>query len=223
MARKAAAPEQPTRKPRKVARKTAAKAAPREAPAKQAAAAFRMPGPEQFANMSKMANMLTPEQAIELYKANAKMALDVITAAIDSTAKLRKLQFEGEEQARDFGRRAMKSASEARDAQGLMQAGQGVAQEALEKSMRYWGEMFDLIVEIQRRLSTLMEEQVEGVPGIKQARAAMVMMPDLSNMKNVVKAMQGLVTSGGTTFESMQKMMGDMARMAQNAMPGIKR
>jgi hypothetical protein len=222
MARKAAAPEQPTRKPRKVARKTSAKAAPRETAAK-AAAAFRMPGPEQFANMSKMANMLTPEQAIELYKANAKMALDVINAAIDSTARLRKLQFEGEEQARDFGRRAVRSASEARDAQGLMQAGQGVAQEALQTSMRYWGDMFDLIVEIQRRLSSLMQQQMEGVPGVKQARAAMAMMPDLSNMKNVVNAMQGLVSSGGTTFDSMQKMMGDMARMAQKSMPGMKR
>ncbi len=47
--------------------------------------------------MSRMANLMTPEQAIELYKANAKMALDVINTAIDDTAKLRKLQFEGEQ------------------------------------------------------------------------------------------------------------------------------
>ncbi len=222
MARKAA-PDQPTRKPRKAAPKaTGQKAAPRTR-ASAPSAAFAMPGPEQFANMSKMANMLTPEQAIELYKANARMALDVINAAIDSTARLRKLQFEGEEEARDFQKRAVRTATEARDARGLMQAGQGVAQEALQKSMRYWGEMIDLIVEIQRRLSTLMQEQMEGMPGFGQAKAAMAMMPDLSNMKNVVNAMQGLVSSGGSTFESMQKMMGDMARMAQNAMPGMKR
>ena len=53
-------------------------------------------------DMSRMAKMLTPEQAIELYKANARMALDVINAAIESTAKLRRLQFEGEEQAREM-------------------------------------------------------------------------------------------------------------------------
>jgi hypothetical protein len=218
---KKAAPDQPTRKPRKVARKAPAKqAAPRAA---AAAASFTMPTPKQFADMSKMANIMTPEQAIELYKANARMALDVINAAIESTAKLRKLQFAGEEEARDFQRRAVKSASEARDAQGLVQAGQGVAQEAVEKSMRYWGDMFDLIVEIQKRLFMLMQDQMEGVPGAKQAKAAMAMMPDLSNMRNVVSAMQGLVSSGGSTFETMQKMMGDMARMAQNAMPGMKR
>ncbi len=220
MARKAA-PDQPTRKPRKVARKAPAKkAAPRAA---AAAAAFTMPTPKQFADMSKMANIMTPEQAIELYKANARMALDVINAAIESTAKLRKLQFAGEEEARDFQKRVVKSASEARDAQGLMQAGQGVAQEALEKSMRYWGDMFDLITEIQKRLFTLMQDQAEGVPGAKQAKAAMALMPDLSNMRNVVSAMQGLVSSGGSTFDTMQKMMGDMARMAQHAMPGVKR
>jgi hypothetical protein len=68
-----------------------------------------------------------------------------------------------------------------------------------------------------------MQEQMDGMPGGKQAKAAMAMMPDVSSMKNVVKAMQGLLTSGGSTFETMQKMMGDMARMAQNTMPGMKR
>src|SRR5690606_21470251 len=43
------------------------------------------------ADMGTMAALLSPEQAIELYKTNARMALDVINAAIESTAKLRKL------------------------------------------------------------------------------------------------------------------------------------
>ena len=49
-----------------------------------------------------MPQLPTPEQAFELYRANAKMALDVINAAIEGTAKLRKLQFEGEEEARSM-------------------------------------------------------------------------------------------------------------------------
>jgi hypothetical protein len=68
-----------------------------------------------------------------------------------------------------------------------------------------------------------METQMEGAPGMKQAKAAMAMMPDVSRMKNVVTAMQGLVSSGGSTFGSMQKMLGDMTRMAQSAIPGMKR
>jgi hypothetical protein len=55
---------------------------------------FTMP---DAAQLSKYAKTLTPEQAFELYRANARIALDVIDAAIDSTAKMRKLQFEGEE------------------------------------------------------------------------------------------------------------------------------
>ena len=53
--------------------------------------------------------MMTPEQAFELYKANAKIALDIINAAVEGTAKMRRLQFEGEEQARRCrrGSRAM--------------------------------------------------------------------------------------------------------------------
>ena len=210
----------------------AAKAAAKKAPPRKKAAArpkaepaplFTMPGGAPFGDMTKLPNALTPEQAMELYRTNARLALEIINAAIDSTAKVRRRQFAGEEEARDFQKRAAKSASEARDAQALMAAGQGVAQEAVERSMRYWGEMFELIVEMQKRLFSLMEEQTEGMPGVKQAKAAMAMMPDLSKMQNVVSAMQGVVSSGGPAFESMQKVMSDFARMAQQAMPGVKR
>jgi hypothetical protein len=180
----------------------------------------RMPG---FGDMSKMAKMMTPEQAIELYKANAALALEVINTAIESTARLRKKQFEGEEEARAFQRKHVRSAAEARDAPSLLAAGQGAAQEAMEKSMHYWSEMFDLIVEIQKRLFTLIEDQMEGVPGVKETKAAMAMLPDLSQMKKVVSAMQGVVSSGGSTFESMQRVMGDFAKMAQGSMPDGRR
>jgi hypothetical protein len=168
--------------------------------------------------MSKMPNAMTTEQAIELYKTNARLALDMINAAIDNTAKLRKLQFEGEEQARAMQKKAARTAAEANDAQALMAAGQGAAQEAMEQSMRYWGDMFDLIVEMQKRLFTLIEGQTAALPGVKQAKAAMSMMPDLGQLQNVVTAMQGVVTSGGPAFESMQKVMNDFARMT-----GMKR
>jgi hypothetical protein len=217
-----AAPKAAAKKPAAKKAKPRAKAAakPKAAPK---ATLFTLPGGAAFGDLTKLPNALTPEQAIELYKANAKLALDIVNAAIDGTAKVRRRQFEGEEQARAFQKRAAKSAAEVRDAQSLMAAGQGVAQEAVETSMRYWGEMFELIVEIQKRLFTLIEDQAQGVPGVKQARAAMAMMPDLTKMQNVVSAMQGVVSSGGPAFESMQKVMGDFARMAQQAMPGIKR
>jgi len=183
--------------------------------ATQPIASLAAPSMQGFGDMSKMAKALTPEQAIELYKANARMALDVINAAIESTAKLRRLQFEGEESARAFHKKAVRSAAEARDPQSLMAAGQGAAQEAMEKSMHYWGEMFDLIAEIQKRVFTLIEEQAEGMPGVKQAKAAMAMLPDLKPLENVVAAMKGVVGSGGNAFEQMQKVMGDFTRMAQ--------
>jgi hypothetical protein len=207
------------RKTTKTARKASTKRAPRAAQSRSYASA----SPDQLAEMARMANMLTPEQAIELYKANAKMALDVINAAIDSTAKMRKLQFEGEETAREFGRRTARGAAEAKDAQSLMSMSQEAGREALEKSLAYWNEMFELIVEMQKRLFTLIQDQAEGMPGFKHAKAAMAMMPDLSSMKNVVNAMQGMVGSGSGAFASMQKVMADMAKMAQSAMPGVKR
>jgi hypothetical protein len=173
--------------------------------------------------LPKMPKMMSPEQAIELYKTNAKLALDVINAAIDSTARLRKKQFEGEEEMRAFQQKHARAVGQASDAQSLMAVSQGAAQEAVEKSMHYWGEMFDLIVEIQKRLFALIEEQMSGVPGVKEAKAAMAMMPDLRQMKDVVQAMQGVVSSGGSAFESMQKVMGDFARMAQGSMPGMRR
>jgi len=170
-----------------------------------------------------MTKMMTPEQAIELYKANAALALQVINTAIEGTARLRKKQFEGEEEAREFQRRHARSAAEARDAQSLLAVGQGAAQEAVEKSMHYWSEMFDLIVEIQKRLFTLMEEQMEGMPGVRETKAAMAMLPDFRQMKNLVSAMQGVVSSGGSTFESMQRVMGDFAKIAQGSMAGGRR
>ena len=221
MARKAPAPAAKTAKKRPARKRTSSPtAAPRAAAAFAGFAAPQMP---DFSEMGKMAKMMTPEQAFELYKANSKMALDIINAAIDSTARLRKKQFEGEEEARAFQKKHARSVGEARDAHTLMAASQGAAQEAMEKSMHYWGEMFDLIVEMQKRIMTLIEEQMSGVPGVKEAKAAMAMLPDLRQMQNVVSAMQGVVTSGGSAFETMQRVMGDFAKIAQNSMPGMRR
>ena len=191
------------------------KAAPRartaRATAPDMAAMFTLPDPAQFA---KYAKTLTPEQAFEMYRANAKLALEVIENAIESTARVRKLQFEGEEQARSMQRRTARSAAQAGDVQSLLAVGQGAAQEAIENSMQYWGQMFELIVEIQKRLFTMMESQTAGLPGAKQAKAAMAMMPDMTKMQDVVSAMQGVMSSGGSAFEQMQKVMGDFARMS---------
>jgi phasin family protein len=167
----------------------------------------------------RMPKMLTPEQAMDMYKANARLALDVINAAIEGAERLRRKQFEGAEAARAFQKKHVRAAGQATDAQSLMALGQGAAQEALEKSMHYWGEMFDLIVEIQKRLFALLEEQTRDVPGVREARAAMALLPDLGQFQKVVSAMQGVVSSGGSAFESMQRVMGDFARIAQGAMP----
>ena len=131
---------------------------------------------------------------------------------------MRRLQFEGEETARTIQKKAARRAAEAGDVPALMAAGQSVTQEALERSMAYWGQMFELVVEIQKRLFTLMESQVSDMPGVKQARAALAMMPDETQLQKVVSAMQGVMSSGGSAFESMQKVMGDFARMS-----GVKR
>jgi phasin family protein len=210
---KSAATGKPARKKAKPAVKRAAKAAPKASP--KASAMFTLPDATQLAEYAKT---LTPEQAFELYRANAKLALDVIDAAIESTAKMRRLQFEGEESARTMQKKAARRAAEAGDVPALMAAGQSASQEAIERSMAYWGQMFDLVVEMQKRLFALMENQMSDVPGVKQARTAMAMMPDLTQLQNVVSAMQGVMSSGGSAFESMQKVMGDFARMS-----GVKR
>jgi aspartate/methionine/tyrosine aminotransferase len=101
----------------------------------------------------------------------------------------------------------------------MMAAGQSASQEAVEHAMRYWGQMFEMISEMQKRLFVMMEEQMAGVPGVKEAKAAMAMMPDLRQAQNVIQAMQGLVSSGGNTFESMQRVIGDFAKFV----PGMKR
>ena len=201
-------------------KKSTASAAPKAAPK---AAAFALPPQPDFRELAKMAKLLTPEQAFDLYKANAKIALDVINAALENTTKLRKLQFAGEEEARSMQKKALQHAAEASDPQALMAAGQSVTQESVDKAMRYWGEMFDMIVEMQKRLFSLMEEQMAGVPGAKEAKAALAMMPDMRQAQNLIKAMQGVMSSGGNAFESMQKVMGDFTRMAQQSIPGMKR
>lgn len=200
---------------KKAARKRSARAktspGAARAAAPKTAEMFKMPGPGQLAQYAKT---MTPEQAFELYRANAKLALEVIENAIEGTARVRKLQFEGEEQARSMGRRTARSAAEAENVQSLMAVSQSAAQEAVEQSMKYWSQMFDLIVEIQKRLFSLMEAQTAELPGAKEAKAAMAMLPDLTKMQNVVSAMRGVMSSGGSAFEQMQKVMGDFARMS---------
>jgi len=184
---------------------------------------YAIPNAPDFSDLSKMAKGMTPEQAFDLYRTNAKIALDIINTAIENTAKLRKHQFAGEEEVRSMQKKALRNAAEASDPQALMAASQSVTEEAVEKAMRYWGEMFEMIVEMQKRLFTLMEEQMAGVPGAKEAKAAMAMMPDLRQTQNLVKAMQGVMSSGGSAFESMQRVMGDFTRAAQQSVPGLKR
>ena len=77
--------------------------------------------------------------------------------------------------------------------------------------------------EMQKRLFTLMEDQMSGMPGAKEAKAVMAMMPDLKQAQNLVNAMQGVMASGGPAFSSMQRVMGDFTRMAQQSMPGARR
>lgn len=204
---------------RPVSKRATAKRAAKSAGAKAKATSHKSsarpnaaPMPD-FARFAQGAKLLTAEQAIDLYKANSRMALDVINAAVESTARLRKLQFDGAEQARAFGERQMRSAAGAKSPDALMAAGQGAAREAIEHAMGYWSQMFDLIVEIQKRLFTLIEGQMADVPGVKEARAAMAMMPDMSQAQNVIRALQGVVTSSGGAVEQMQKVMGDLARM----------
>jgi hypothetical protein len=60
--------------------------------------------------------------------------------------------------------------------------------------------MFDLITEIQKRVFALIEQQTEDMPGVKQAKAAMAMMPDMKPLQQIVEAMQGVVGAGGNTF-----------------------
>jgi phasin family protein len=215
MARKSAPKSKSAARGRPKARRTAKPKSPPHDPAGSARA--------HLSDLSKMTKILTPQQAFDLYRANAKMALDVISASIESAAKLRKLQYEGEEEARSMQKKAVRHAAEASDPQSLMAAGQAVTQEAVEKAMLYWGQMFDMIVEIQKRLFTLMEQQMGDMPGAKEAKAALAMMPDLSQTQNLVKAMQGVMSSGGSAFDSMQRVMGDFARMAQQSMPGVRR
>ena len=174
------------------------------------------------AQLEKLKKMMTPEQAFELYRQNARLALEIIDAAMESTAKMRRLQYQGEEQARDLHKRAARGAAEAQNPQALMAAGQNVGQEAMQRAMAYWSQMFDLVVEMQKRLFAIVDNQVGDVPGVKQARAALGMMPDLTQTQNLVKAMQGVMTSGGSAFQSMQRVMGDWSRMAQS-MSGNKR
>jgi phasin family protein len=216
-----AATKRAAKKPaaKKAAKRAAKRAAPKAAPRATSFAGYSPAAMPGMPDMSKMAKMITPEQAIDLYKANTKMALDIINAALEGTAKVRKLQFEGEEQARAMGHKAARRAAEAGSPNALMAAGQSVSQEAVETAMRYWGQMFELVVEVQKRLFALMEDQMAGVPGVKEAKAAMAMMPDLRQAKDVISALQGVVSSGGNAFESMQKVMGDFAKF----MPGQRR
>ena len=217
MARKSST--KPTAAKRTSTRRPRAKASP--ASAQEAGSSTS--GRAGFGDMAKIARAMTPEQAFELYKTNAKLALDVINTAIENTSKLRRLQFEGEEQGRSMQRKAIRHAAEANDPQSLVAAGQSVTQEAVEKAMQYWNEMFSMIVEMQKRLFALMEDQMAGMPGAKEAKAVMAMMPDVKQAQNLVNAMQGVMASGAPAFSSMQKVMGDFARMAQHSMPGTPR
>lgn len=202
----------------------AKRAAPKKRSTPRRAAGAKAADPfAGFAEAAQLKSMMTPEQAFELYRQNARLALDIIDAAIESTAKMRKLQFEGEEEARALHKRAARRAAEAASPQALVAAGQNAGQEGVQKALAYWTQMFDLVVEMQKRLFAVIEQQTTDVPGVKEARAALSLLPDFKQAQKLVDAMQGVLATGGDTFESIQRVMGDLGRMAQQAVPGMKR
>ena len=198
-------------------KKAAKKAAPRASAAKAGVPpVFAMPDAKQLAAYAKT---LTPEQAFELYRQNAKLALDVIEAAIENTEKVRRLQFEGEEKARSIQKKVARQVAEAGDIKSLMSGGQALSKEAAEQAMAYWGQMFELMVDMQKRMFSLMQAQMAALPGGKEAKAMLGMLPDMRQAQNVVSALQGVMTSSSSAVEAMQKVMGDFAKL----MPGLKR
>ena len=110
MAKKPAAAPAAKKTAKKAAKKTARKEAraPPAPPPGRPRSRASIPTKMATMDLSKM-KMMTPEQAMDLYKANAKMALDIINAAIENTTKLRRLQFEGEEESRAMGRKAARA------------------------------------------------------------------------------------------------------------------
>jgi hypothetical protein len=75
--RKTSATDIPRKTTKRARKTTTARRAPRKASASSfTAGSFPGASPEQLVEMARMTNMLTPDQAIELYKANAKMALE---------------------------------------------------------------------------------------------------------------------------------------------------
>src|SRR6516225_2398511 len=88
-------------------RKHAKKRAAPKSPARTAS--MSMPKMPSFDDMQKMTKLMTPQ-----------LALDVINAAIEGTARLRKRQYEAEEDAAEFQKKHAKSAAEANNPQALM-------------------------------------------------------------------------------------------------------
>jgi hypothetical protein len=136
----------PSARARAGAKKSTAKAAPKAA---ASSATFTMPPQPDFRDLAKMAKVLTPEQAFELYKTNAKMALTTSsTQRSKLTTKLRKLQFAGEEEARSM----QKGAGMPRKERSTNRSWRRVRRDAgIGKAMRYWGK-FDMIVKCRKRL-----------------------------------------------------------------------
>ena len=224
MARKAAAAPKPAAK-KSAAKKSAAKAAPKaesQAAPKAFApkfAGFPPAGMPNMGEMAKMAKLMTPEQAIDLYKTNTKLALDVINAALEGTAKMRRLQFEGEEAGAGDGQEGRADGGGG----GHPQCADGRQPDRVAGGRRKRDALLGADVRTGRRSAEAPVHadggSMSGVPGVKEAKAAMAMMPDLRQAQNVVDALQGVVSSGGNAFESMQKVMGDFAKF----MPGAKR
>jgi len=156
---------------------------------------------------------MTPEQAFELYKANAKMALDVINAAIENTAK--------DAQGCSSRRRGSAIHAEKGDpsrggSERSAVAGRGGSERDTgsgREAMQYWQQMFEMIVEMQKPpFCADGRTDVRACPGKgsqggdgDDARRPAGAKP--------VKAMQGVMSSGGSAFTSMQRVMGDLTRM----------
>ena len=146
-----------------------AESCPKAAPRAAAFAAYSPGAIPGMPDMSKMAKMMTPEQAIDLYKANTKIALDIINAASKALPRCASCNSKARSRLARWDEggatRSGSGESECADGGGPDRlAGGG------QSAMRYWGQMFELVVDMQKRLFTLMEGQMPACPASRRPR-----------------------------------------------------
>ncbi len=159
--------------------------------------------------------MMTPEQLIEMQKANLEKLLGLSQKSFNNVEKVVELNLNAVKSYMEDSAEAMKALSSAKDIQDFVAVSSSVAQPMSEKAVAYGKDMYTLSSGVASEAAKLVEEQVaeNNKKIVELFEAASKNAP--AGSEGAVALMKSALTAANSAYDSVSKATKQAVEMAE--------